>query len=357
MKFFTLILIFVCANAVCAGADEQQPNAAQILPGSTNVVPLKVSDPIYPDAAIQRGIEGWVMVRFVVKADGTTDEIEVVDSSVEGYFEDAAIKAASNRVYQPATLNGQAVMQGNILLRSVFMMRESDGRVGRSFLNTYEDASKALDDHDLDLAKSLIDKLDAEEKRKLAEVCYLDMLKARYFSLTGDKKETLRYVERALVVADNSASTPIYINLLKQAVVDNGRAKNYQISLKRFETLLQVDKDLAADDPVREYVNRVNLLLNSDAPIQSMREISDSCESCEDENGFWWHALNRNQFYIDQVDGQLNDIMIVCENSTVSFDFSPETVWAVNKEGQDCSLKVSGDKKTTFRLVELANGS
>lgn len=357
MKFFTLLLWFVSACAVCADVDEHQQNVAQGLRGSTNAVPLKVTNPIYPNVAEQRGIEGWVLLRFIVKADGTTDDIEVFDSSIEGYFDGAAIKAVSSRIYQPATIDGKPVMQGNVFLRTVFQMKDFDGGVGRSFLSSYKDASKALDDDELDLAKSFIDELDAEEKRNLAEVCYLDMLKARYFSITGEDKETLRYVERALVVADSAASKPIYINLLRQAVVDNGRVKNYQASLKHYETLLEVDKKLAPNDPVGNYVKRVKQVLNSDAPIQSMGEVSRSCETCDDKAGFWWHALNRNHFYINQVAGQLSEIIIECQNSSVTVDFSPETAWTVNKQGEDCSIKVFGEQQTTFQLVELANKS
>ena len=357
MKLITLLLLCICARAVYADVDEHKQNVPQVLRGSTNVVPLKVDAPVYPKRALQRGIEGWVVLRFVVKADGTTDDIEVFESSIEDYFDEAAIEAASNRIYQPATIDGKPVMQGNVFLRSVFQMEEFDGGVGRSFLSSYRDASEALDDDELDLAKSLIDKLDAQEKRILAEVCYLDMLKARYFSITGNDKETLRHVERALVVADSAASKPIYINLLKQAIVDNGRANNYQASLKHYETLLEIDKKLAPNDPVRDYVKRVKLVLNSDASIQSMGEVSHLCETCDDEKGFWWHLLNRNHFYIDQVVGQLNEITVVCQNSSVTFDFSPETAWTVNKEGGDCSIKVFGEKQTTFQLVELANES
>jgi len=357
MKLFTLFLLCICACAVYADVDEDKQNVAQVLRETTSVIPLEVNAPTYPLKALRRGIEGWVVLRFVVKEDGTTDDIEVFESSIDDYFDEAAIRATRGRIYQPATINGKPVMQGNVFLRSIFQIKNSDGGVSKPFLSTYRDASKALDNDDLDLAKSLIDKLDAKEKRLLAEVCYLDMLKARYFSKTGDNKATLRHVERALVIADDVASNPIYIHLLRQAIVDNGRANNYQASLKHYEILLETDKKLAPDDPVHDYIKRVKQALNSDAPILSMGEVSHSCKTCEDTVGFWRHVLNRNHFYVDQVVGQLSEITIVCQNSSVTVGFSPETAWTVNKDGGDCSVKVFGEKETTFRLVELANES
>jgi hypothetical protein len=243
MKLFTLFLLCICACAVYADVDEDKQNVAQVLRETTSVIPLEVNAPTYPLKALQRGIEGWVVLRFVVKEDGTTDDIEA----------------------------------------------------------------------------------------------------------------TLRHVERALVIADDVASNPIYIHLLRQAIVDNGRANNYQASLKHYEILLETDKKLAPDDPVHDYIKRVKQALNSDAPILSMGEVSHSCKTCEDTVGFWRHVLNRNHFYVDQVVGQLSEITIVCQNSSVTVGFSPETAWTVNKDGGDCSVKVFGEKETTFRLVELAN--
>jgi len=355
MKLLTLLLVCIAASAVYADVDDEKQIVTQVLRKSTSVVPLKVSDPIYPHRALSRGIEGWVILRFVVKADGTTDDIEVIESSIEDYFDEAAISATRDRVYQPATIDGEPVMQGNVHLRSIFQFENSNGGVSRPFLSSYRDVSKALDDNDLDLAIHLIDKLDAKEKRLLAEVCYLDILKARYFLIKGDEKSTLRYVQRALVIADNVASKPIYIRLLRQAIVDNGRSNNYQASIKHYEELLETDKKLAPDDAVHNYIKQVKQVLNSVEPILSTGEVSDPCKTCEDTVSLWRRVLNRNHFYIDQVVGQLSEIKIVCQNSSVTIEFMPETAWTVNRDEGDCSVKVYGEKETTFRLVELAN--
>lgn len=355
MKLLTLLLACLGVCAVYADDDDNQQNVTQVLRTSTSVAPLKANAPKYPRRAVRQGVEGWVVLRFVVKADGSTDDIEVADSSIEDYFDAAAINATKDRVYQPATIDGKPVMQGNVQLRTVFQFENSDGGVSKSFLGVYRAASGAMDDEDLDTAIRLIDKLDAKEKRLLAEVCYLDMLKARYFSIKGDEKATLRHVERALVIADNVASKPIYINLLRQAIVDNGQSNKFQTSIEHYEKLLEIDKKIAPDDPVHNYIKRVNQVLNSDQPILSMGEVFNPCKTCDDTVNLWWHILNRNHFYIDQVVGQLSEIKIVCQNSSVTIAFAPETAWTVNKDGGDCSIKVYGAKGTSFRLVELAN--
>jgi TonB family protein len=340
-----------------AFADDSENNQdmAKILHTGTKAVLIKVETPVYPPMALRRGIEGWVVIRLAVKADGTTDDIEVVATSIENYFDDAAVEATRARIYQPATLQGTPVMQRNILVRSTFQLKDSKGGVSKPFLKAYRKTKSAMENGDLELAKSLIDKLDGTESRLLAEVCYLDMLKSIYYAKKGNNRATLRYLEHALVIADNVASRDIYIGLLRQSIVINAKANNYQTSLKRYNTLLETDEGLTADDPIHNYVKRIREILNGEAAIQTMGKISLVCKTCETPVGFWRHVLNRNRFLIDQVVGELNEVEIVCQNSSISVAHNPETAWSVNKDGGECIIRVLGEEKTTFRLVELAN--
>jgi len=356
IQFFTL-LVFAFYMGSVRGTNQSEENLAETLSSGTNVQPLKVDAPTYPLRALRQGVEGWVVLRFIVNDDGTTSDIEVVDASIEGYFENAAIKAARARIYKPATLQGKPVMQGNTQLRTIFSIKGSDGGVSKRFLRTYRTASKALDDGDLDQANKLIEKLDKQEKRLLAEVCYLDMLKARYFVKTGDDKATLRHVERALIIADVVAKKEIYFSLLRQGIVDNAKANNFQTSLKHYDSLLEVDKNLAPDDSIHNFVQRIRQVLGGDSHIVFEGKIPVSCKNCEGPDGHWWHVLNRNRFSIDQVVGQLKDIKIVCQYSAVTVLYKAEMAWTVNRDAGECSITVRGERGTAFRLNELPDAS
>jgi TonB family protein len=356
MKLF-IILVFAFIAGLTHATDPVKEDVAEILSKGTNVEPIKVDTPVYPHRALRSGIEGWVVLKFVVKADGTTDEIEVFESSIEDYFDDAAIEATKKRIYKPATLQGKPVMQGNLYLRTIFQISNSDGGVSKPFLKLYRGASKALDDGNLELANKLIEKLDGKEKRLLAEVCYLDMLKARYFEKMGNDKATLRHVERALVIADDVAEKRIYISLLRQAIVDNGKTNNFQASLKHYETLIEVDNKMAPDDPIHSYVTRINQVLDGNGDINIKGDIPLSCKKCEGISGSWQHVLNRNRFLIDLVAGELSEIGVVCQNSSVTVVYREQMAWSVNRDAGVRSISVSGEKGTTFRLVELPNES
>jgi periplasmic protein TonB len=65
--------------------------------------------PAYPPRARLRGMEGVVVVEFVVRPDGRTDEIRVVEAHPQGWFEDAARRAVQRWTFRPGMRGGQPV--------------------------------------------------------------------------------------------------------------------------------------------------------------------------------------------------------------------------------------------------------
>jgi protein TonB len=59
-------------------------------------------EPAYPQLARQRRIEGWVELEFLVGADGTPREIEVVESNPNAIFDSAATRALQRWRFEPA---------------------------------------------------------------------------------------------------------------------------------------------------------------------------------------------------------------------------------------------------------------
>lgn len=73
------------------------------------VAPLVRVPPEYPRRALERGIEGWVHVRFTITTAGTVKDLVVVDSEPKGVFDEAATKAVMRWRYNPPVQNGVAV--------------------------------------------------------------------------------------------------------------------------------------------------------------------------------------------------------------------------------------------------------
>jgi protein TonB len=65
--------------------------------------------PVYPYRARQRGVEGEVTVKLLVRADGTVGEIEVLAATPRGYFEDSVLRTAEDWRFAPGRIAGEAV--------------------------------------------------------------------------------------------------------------------------------------------------------------------------------------------------------------------------------------------------------
>lgn len=74
-------------------------------------MPLHRVEPSYPARALQRGIEGYVVMRFTIDETGRPTDIQVVEAEPKRVFERDAIRALSNWKYQPKLSDGKAVTQ------------------------------------------------------------------------------------------------------------------------------------------------------------------------------------------------------------------------------------------------------
>jgi periplasmic protein TonB len=79
-----------------------------------DVIPLVRIEPDYPSRAMNRGVEGWVLVQFTITPAGTVKDAKVVDAQPKGYFEEAALKAIARWRYNPKIEGGVAVERRGI---------------------------------------------------------------------------------------------------------------------------------------------------------------------------------------------------------------------------------------------------
>ena len=87
-------------------------------------LPIVKVAPVYPRRAQTRGIEGFVLLEFVVTAAGSVRDPVVIESSPPGIFDNAAIQAALKFKYKPKVVNGQAIDVAGVRNRIVFELAE-----------------------------------------------------------------------------------------------------------------------------------------------------------------------------------------------------------------------------------------
>ena len=88
--------------------------------GDGEYLPIVKVQPVYPRRALSRGIEGYVIVEFVVTKSGTVREPQVVKAEPESIFNQAAKDAVMKFKYKPRVVNGEAVEVAGVQNRITF---------------------------------------------------------------------------------------------------------------------------------------------------------------------------------------------------------------------------------------------
>jgi TonB family protein len=93
-------------------ADAREAAAPQrSVVGANSLQRLEYVAPRFPAGARNRGITGWVELEFTVRADGSTGDIVVTNSTPRRTFDNAAALAVAQWRFKPATRDGNAVEQ------------------------------------------------------------------------------------------------------------------------------------------------------------------------------------------------------------------------------------------------------
>jgi protein TonB len=87
-------------------------------------IPKMAVRPKYPLAAKTEGIEGEVFLDFTVSSTGNVSDIKVIKAEPKGVFEDAAIRAVRQYIYEPQYFNGQKVNVTNVRTKVAFKLSD-----------------------------------------------------------------------------------------------------------------------------------------------------------------------------------------------------------------------------------------
>ncbi|MAJ70379.1 MAG: energy transducer TonB [Alteromonadaceae bacterium TMED7] len=90
--------------------------------GDGESLPIVKVSPVYPRRALQRGIEGFVIVEFTVTKQGAVKDVFVIEANPQGIFEQAAMDAAKKFKYKPRVVNGEPAEVSGVQNRITFQI-------------------------------------------------------------------------------------------------------------------------------------------------------------------------------------------------------------------------------------------
>jgi protein TonB len=95
-----------------------------IAASDTDVIPIVRVNPQYPLRASERGIEGWVEVRFTISKLGTVKDPRVINSHPSSIFDRAALKAIRKWKYNPKIEDGEPMERPGVNVRLKFELNQ-----------------------------------------------------------------------------------------------------------------------------------------------------------------------------------------------------------------------------------------
>ena len=94
----------------------------ELSPPVKALVPMYVVRPTYPFKAVMKEIEGFVLVEFTVRENGTVVNPVVLASEPGDLFDDAALSAISKFKFQPREVGGDAIAAEGVQMRFAFKL-------------------------------------------------------------------------------------------------------------------------------------------------------------------------------------------------------------------------------------------
>lgn len=87
-------------------------------------LPIVKVAPVYPERAIDREIEGYVILEFTVTKLGTVKDVRVIEAEPKNVFDRAAIAAALKFKYKPRVVNGEPIEVRGVLNKITFTLED-----------------------------------------------------------------------------------------------------------------------------------------------------------------------------------------------------------------------------------------
>lgn len=298
--------------------------------------------PEYPRDAQRRGQEGWVLLSFVVDAEGRVHDAVVVDSSGLESFERAAAKVVERWRFEPATLGGVPVAQYDNVFKVVFQLEGAEPGARRKFVKAYRKVLEQFEAGDYDAARIEIEALRQAAIWNLYEDAWLKWLFVIYFAHVGDDEATLTSLRRAIAYDGFYLPPREYGAALRQKYVLESR---FGYSADALETFARIVAGNHSVQQLEDHAAQLRELIAGDQIIVVEGSISSPRTP-------WHFHLSRRSFQFGEVNGELSQLRIRCAQVEKSFD-SLDVAWTIPDSWGDCRIYVHGAQGTAFKLLEL----
>ena len=88
----------------------------------SDYAPKTQVNPVYPQRAAARGIEGYIVMGFTIGSDGAVRDVTVVDQNPGNTFVRSATRAVESLEFPPCVVNGKVTEQAAVSIKYHFKL-------------------------------------------------------------------------------------------------------------------------------------------------------------------------------------------------------------------------------------------
>jgi len=282
---------------------------------------------------------------YIVEKDGSVSSPILEESSGNGAFSRAALKAITKWTYEPALENGEPVQQCNQSVRFDFSLSDVDNAgASRKFSFQYKKTQALIADGNLKGALTNIEKMANKKRWNLYEDAWFSLLKANYHHAIDDSIKQLDHLNRVIHSSDYIPKD-LYVNALSRTFILNVNQANYAAALRNFGALKKQDNATELVEQLQAYAEKVEDVIAGDNFLIKAGTIANDRP--------WSHALVRNEFTITDIKGELYKLEVRCNNRVMSYQVQDNVEWKIPSNWQGCTIYVNGADDASFNFVEI----
>ncbi|MBB6093859.1 TonB family protein [Povalibacter uvarum] len=323
-------------------APEPSAKADASVPVEVFKAPLRkrVDAPAYPLGERKQGRDGWVNLNFMIDPQGKPYEIMVTDSTGNKALEQAAVEAARDWEFEPATLDGVPIDAGQNMKVNFVLTGESGAN--SAFVSAYKKFVAATKANDRAKADAALARMRVQN---LYEDAFFNLAQFEYARQWGTKPQQLAAIKRAIAEERNADYLPksaflAGLEILLGLQIDTN---DFAGAMNTYDKL----RNLAEPQTLAKYENLIGQITNlrsESSPYAVTGDFGDSTS--------WYFLLFRKRFQINLASGRIAEIKLRCDKRYVFFKYDPEVMYTIADKYGSCSMELVGEPGTQFKLIQ-----
>lgn len=343
----TLTLAFAgllgCTTALVATLVPKQAAAQELV----QVEPM----PLFQDGRFFPGFgnEGFIVTRYTVKADGTTDDIEIVGGFTNDFYERTIKESVAKWTFQPGTVNGAPADFLN--QEYIFRIKITEELASTpDFQAEYVKLDAQYTAGEFADAKQATRGILGQHVHTVLDYAVTQQMLSSIEMKLGDPFAALAAIKLTTMSNLNAAGEPEYLlvpNLLESALRQQlvlAASVHQQGEVVRTWGVLEANFEIPADDKLRELVATAQQQIESPDPLPALGKILDK--------QFTYQPVHRI-FTVADIAGELDTITARCEHRNLELEYMPDVDWTLPASFGKCALDFAGDDGTTFTIYEF----